>query len=167
MRFEKIVRRVAHIDAEDIGARHRTGRPSSPACWKPDPRVATILVLRWRLMRAFSGSSQLERVCVQSGDLPVSTSKKPRRSKPRLAQSSRPGTRNLAPGRDAEMGLAFPSAAAPSRGVEIIVARLQRSGEKPGAALGRHRPPALAGPIACRRSGPAPPASPDRSCCRH
>src|SRR3954468_7578840 len=56
-------------------------------------------------------------------------------------------SQELGIGHDAEMGLAFPGAGAAIRGIEIIIARHQRSAQKRGAAFGRHSPPALAAPI--------------------
>ena len=147
MRRKQIVRRVAHIDAEDIGARLEQRRHHRRACWKPGPSVATILVLRWRLMAAFSsriswkGFASSRAICRYR----LRKSRAGRNRGRRNRRARGPGISS--PGAVQKWVLPSQTPAGAVGGIKIIITRLQRPGEKAGAGLGRHRPPALAGPI--------------------
>ncbi len=88
---QRIVRGVAHIDAEHVHPASNNWRMTASVS-DAGPRVATILVLRWRLTMA-----SIRQRSGQSPAWPVSTWKKPRRSMLRLVQPPR-GALNLASG---------------------------------------------------------------------
>src|ERR1700677_1966342 len=139
--LQEIVRRMAHIDAEHVGARVEQGRHHL-----------------WRARGRAQSGDDLGLALTSHGGLVGKTLRPVRRIagidleksaavEAALGAFLPSGDEEFRARRDAEMRLSFPSARRAAGGVEIIITRLQRSVEQPAAAFGRHNPPALAGPV--------------------
>ena len=144
--LQPVARQVAHVEAEDVRRRPRTAWRSSPGSRRPAqgrddlgaPRASS-----WSLAPGRFGSVSW---IVQLFCSPVSTSKKPLRSKPRARQSSVPRIVNSSVARAHEGASAPFAAAVVVDRVDVVEARRQRPFSKGLAGAGVEVPPALRDP---------------------